>query len=184
MGNLKATPCAVIGRLADEDTHIVCEGDVDAGLALIVENYLTGLPAFITDMINIDEDKNLMTYWHCGNAALSLMNGKYDVTMENHPLAGQGTAIYGALKPGRVTVARFCDIGGKYKLFLLRGEAVDADRYTKGVMVSVKPAAPVRDIVERVINEGIPHHYSVVWEDCADRMAFIAGLLGIEVIEV
>ncbi len=184
MGNLKTTPCAVMGRLADEDNHIVCEGDVDAGLALIVENYLTGLPAFITDMINIDEDKNLLIYWHCGNAAPSLMNPKYDVTMNNHPLAGQGTAFYGALKPGRVTVARFCNIGGKYKLFLLRGEAVDADRYTKGAMVSVKPAAPVRDIVERIIDEGIPHHYSIVWEDCAGRMAFIAGLLGIEVIEV
>ena len=50
--------------------------------------------------------------------------------IRNHPLAGQGTAFYGALKPGKVTVARFCNIDGAYKLFLLRGEAVALDRCT------------------------------------------------------
>ena len=43
----------VLGRLADDGVHIGCEGDVDAELAQIAENYLTGLPTFITDMINI-----------------------------------------------------------------------------------------------------------------------------------
>ena len=33
MGNLHATPCAVLGRLADEGINIGCEGDVDAELA-------------------------------------------------------------------------------------------------------------------------------------------------------
>ena len=36
-------------------------------IAQIAEHYLTGLPTFITDMINIDEEKNIMTFWHCGN---------------------------------------------------------------------------------------------------------------------
>jgi L-fucose isomerase-like protein len=185
MGQLKTTPCAVMGRLADdEDMNIICEGDVDAGIALIVQNYLTNQPAFIADMINIDEEKNTMTYWHCGQAPLSLMNPKHEVTINNHPLAGQGTAFYGSLKEGKVTIARFCNINGKYKLFLLKGEAVDTPRYTRGVMVNVIPKAPVREIVENIVKEGIPHHYSVVWQDVADEMKAIAGLLGIEVIEM
>ena len=98
MGNLHTTPCAVLGRLADDGINIGCEGDVDAEIAQIAEYYLTGQPSFITDMINIDEDKNLMTFWHCGNAAPSLCNPNYDVLIRNHPLAGQGTAFYGALK--------------------------------------------------------------------------------------
>ncbi len=184
MGNLKTTPCAVMGRLADEGTQIVCEGDVDAGLALIVQNYLTGKPSFITDMINIDEEQNTFTYWHCGQAAPSLMNPKHEVTINNHPLAGQGTAFYGTLKTGKVTIARFCNIGGVYKLFLLRGEAVDTPRNTKGIMVNIKIKSPVRSVVENIIKEGIPHHYSIVWEDVADEMIAVADLLGIEVIEM
>jgi len=183
MGELHTTPCAVMGRLADEDSHLVCEGDVDAALALVVENYLTGLPAFICDMINIDETENLLTYWHCGNAALSLFDKEDGVTINDHPLAGQGTAFYGALKPGKVTVARFCNIDGQYKLFLVSGEAVKTKRNTGGVMVNVRPKAPVRGILERIIREGVPHHYSIVWQDVAEEMKTIGELLGLEIIE-
>ena len=185
MGQLKTTPCAVMARLADDqDMNIICEGDVDAGLALIVQHQLTEQPGFITDMINIDEENNTLTFWHCGNAPLSLMNQKYDVTINNHPLAGQGTAFYGSLKTGEVTIARFCNIDGVYKLFLLRGEAIDSPRYTRGVMVTVKTKASVRSIVENIIKEGIPHHYSIVWQDAADEMIAVSELLGIEVIQM
>ncbi|MHB8132505.1 MAG: L-fucose/L-arabinose isomerase family protein, partial [Mobilitalea sp.] len=184
MGALHTTPCAVLGRLAEEGLNIGCEGDVDAELAQIVQHYLTGQPTFITDMINIDEEQNVMTFWHCGNAAPSLKNPKHEFTIENHPLAGQGTAFYGALKEGKVTIARFCNINDTYKLFLLRGTAIDRDRYTKGVMANVRVEAPVRDIVEKIMEEGIPHHYSIVWEDVADSMITICKLLNIQVIEM
>lgn len=184
MGNLHTTPCAVLGRLADEGLNIGCEGDIDAELAQIVQHYLTGLPTFITDMINIDEEQNVMTFWHCGNPAPSLRNPKYEFTINNHPLAGQGTAFYGALKEGRVTIARFCNIDDSYKLFLLRGTSIDMDRYTKGAMANIKVDAPVRDIVERIMEEGIPHHYSIVWEDVAESMIAICKLLNIPVIEM
>ncbi len=184
MGNLKTTPCAVLGRLADDDVYVECEGDVDATLATIIQNYLTGLPTFITDMININEEENYFTFWHCGNAAKSLHNPKYESTLANHPLAGQGTALWGALKEGKVTIARICNIKGVYKLFLLRGEALDSDRNTRGVMVNVKLQRPVRDIAEQIIAEGIPHHYSIVWADVAEQMIAVADLLGLEVIEM
>ena len=184
MGNLHTTPCAVLGRLADEDVNIGCEGDVDAELAQIAEHYLTGLPTFITDMINIDEEKNSMTFWHCGNAAPSLANPKYELLMRNHPLAGQGTAFWGALKPGTVTIARFCNIDGVYKLFLMKGEAMDMDRYTRGIMANVRVERPVREVVEQIIEEGIPHHYSLVWADVTTELKQICALLNIPVIEL
>lgn len=184
MGNLKTTPCAVLGRLADEGVNIACEGDVDATLAMIVENYITKESTFITDLININEDDNYLTFWHCGNAAPSLHSKKSDTVLGNHPLAGQGTAFRTTLKTGKVTIARFCNIHGKYKLFLLRGEAIDTDMYTPGSMVNVKTVQPVRDIIEGIIEKGIPHHYSIVWEDIADEMIAVAQLLGIEIIEM
>ena len=74
MGNLHTTPCAVLGRLIDEGLFISCEGEIDAGLAAAVQNLLTGAATFITDLINIDEKENLVTFWHCGNGAPSLHN--------------------------------------------------------------------------------------------------------------
>ncbi len=183
MGNLHTTPCAVLGRLADDGISIGCEGDVDAELTQIAENYLTGLPTFITDMIHIDEAENTMTFWHCGNAAPSLANPRYELWMRNHPLAGQGSAFWGALKPGAVTIARFCNLGGAYKLFLMKGEVLDQDRNTRGVMAQVKVGRPVRQVVEQITKEGIPHHYSLVWADVVDEMKQMCELLEIEVIE-
>lgn len=184
MGNLHTTPCAVLGRLADDGINIGCEGDVDAELTQMAEYYLTGKPSFITDMINIDETENIITFWHCGNAAPSLCNPDYEVQLRNHPLAGQGTAFYGALKPGTVTIARFCNLDGSYKLFLMKGEAVPMDRYTKGIMVNVKVEQPVRDVVEGIIEKGIPHHYSIVWENVAEELKTVCALLKIPVIEM
>lgn len=183
MGQLKTTPCAVMGRLADEGMQIGCEGDVDAMLGLIVENLLTGLPGFISDMINVDETENTMTFWHCGNPAPSLFNPAEKPQLRNHPLAGQGTAFWTSLKPGPVTVARFCNIDGAYKLFLLKGEAVETKRSTRGAMVNVRVAKPVREMLDFIFESGVPHHYALVWQDVADQMRTLCGLWNIPVLE-
>lgn len=185
MGNLHTTPCAVLGRLADEGIPIGCEGDVDAGIAAVVQDLLTGgKPTFITDLINLDEEANTVTFWHCGNAAPSLHDAADGVTMCNHPLAGQGTAFWCALKEGPVTAARFTNIDGQYRLFLLRGTAVPTGRNTRGSMVNVKVRTPVLELVRRIAENGMSHHYSVVWQDVADEMTRLAELLHIPVVEL
>lgn len=184
MGNLHTTPCAVLGRLADEGIGISCEGDIDAGLAAIVQTMITETPAFITDLININEEENTVTFWHCGNAAPSLHNEADGVTMCNHPLAGQGSAFWCSLKSGPVTAARFTNIDGQYRLFLLRGEAVPTVRNTRGAMINVKVKTPVLELVQKIAESGMSHHYSVVWQDVAEKMAALAGLLEIPVIEL
>lgn len=184
MGNLHTTPCAVLGRLADENINIGCEGDVDAILAGIAQNTMTGLPIFITDLINIDEEKNTVTFWHCGNAAPSLHNTEDGVTMCNHPLAGQGTAFWCSLKPGKITAARFTNFNGQYKLFIMRGEAIPTERNTRGAMVNVEVKTPVLEMVKNIAANGMSHHYSLVWEDVADKMINLANILGIPVVEL
>ncbi len=184
MGNLHTTPCAVLGRLIDEGITISCEGDMDAGLAALVENVLTNQPTFITDLINIDEHENTVTFWHCGNAAPSLHNKQDGVTMCNHPLAGQGTAFWCSLKTGDLTAARFTNIDGKYRLFLLKGQAVPTTRNTRGAMINVQVETPVLDLVQKIAESGMSHHWSLVWKNVADEMVALAKLLNIEVIEM
>lgn len=184
MGVLHTTPCAVLGRLADEGIHISCEGDMDAGIAAVVEHTLTGQAAFIADLINIDEMENTVTFWHCGNAAPSLHNQADGIKMCNHPLLGQGTAFWCSLKAGPVTAARFTNIDGQYRLFVLRGEAVPTVRNTRGSMVNVRVKTPVLELVEKIAENGMSHHYSLVWQEVSDRMIALAKLLDIPVIEL
>ena len=66
----------------------------------------------------------------------------------------------------------------------MKGEAVDMDRYTRGIMANVKVERPVREVIETIIDEGVPHHYSLVWDDVADELKEICGILNIPVIEL
>ncbi len=184
MGSLKTTPCAVLGRLADEGVHIACEGDVDAGLASVMQNILTDSATFVTDLINIDEKENTVTYWHCGNAAPSLHNSADGVKMCDHPLAGQGTAFYCSLKTGPVTAARLTNIDGKYVMFILGGEALPTERNTRGAMVHVKVETPVLELVNKIAESGMSHHYSIVWGDVSDKLEEIAKILDIKVVKL
>lgn len=184
MGNLNSVPCAVLGRLADEGYSIACEGDVDVSLSMSVQNALTGKPNFITDLIDLNDEENYLTFWHCGNAAPSLHHCQCDVKLCDHPLYNKGSAFRAVLKEGPVTVSRFCNVGGKYKLFLIKGTAIPTQMYTPGCMVNVKVDIPVRDVVNGIIQEAVPHHYSIVWEDVEDEMRMIASILGVEVISL
>ena len=185
MGAAHTQPCAVLGRLLDDGISVGCEGDVDAGITQVMEMLLSENNApFITDMIDLNEDENTMTFWHCGNAAPSLHNAEYKPELRNHPLVGQGSAFWTALKPGTVTIARLHNYHGQYKLVLMRGEALDRDRITRGCMTQVKMQAPVRETAERLIEEEIPHHYVLVWDDIYDAMKQTAELMNIPVIEL
>ena len=145
---------------------------------------MTGQPTFIADLINIGEEENTVTFWHCGNAAPSLHDLSDGVTMCNHPLVGQGSSFWCALKTGKVTAARFTNFDGQYRLFVLRGTAVPTRRNTRGCMVNVKIETPVLELVQEIADNGMSHHYSLVWEDVADQMIVLAKLLGIPVIEL
>ena len=134
--------------------------------------------------VNLDEKENTVTFWHCGNAAPSLHNQKDGVKMCNHPLLGQGTAFWCSLKEGSITAARFTNIDGVYRLFLLKGTAVPTVRNTRGAMVNVKIDTPVLELVKEIAEQGMSHHYSLVWEDVAEQMELVANLLHIPVIKL
>ncbi|HBF37006.1 MAG TPA: fucose isomerase [Firmicutes bacterium] len=184
LGNLHFTPCGMIARLADEDFLIGCESDVDATLTMLIQKYLSGKTPFMSDLITIDETENSASFWHCGQAATKLKSPDSDLIVSNHPLAGQGVAFYGTLKPGKVTVARMSKINNEFKLFLVKGEAIPTQYVTKGVMVKVVLEEPVDKVLHRIAEEGVPHHYSLIWDDVAEEMKSLAGVLGIQVIEI
>lgn len=184
MTTMHIQPCAVLGRLLSDGITVACEGDVDAGITQVMEYHLTGKRPFIADMIDVDEQENTMTFWHCGNAAPELHSDKYPCELCNHPLIGQGSAFWTALKPGHVTIARLHNDRGQYELILTRGEALDRDRTTRGCMTFVKIERPVREVTESLLQMGIPHHYVLVWDDCYDEMKQAAELMNIRVIEM
>lgn len=184
LGNMKCTPCGMISRFSDEDFIIGCENDVDATITMVIQKLMTDDIPFMTDLIKVDEEKNTVLFWHCGQAGRKIMNCNCDIEMNDHPLAGQGVAFEGTLQTGTITIARMTYLDGKYKLFLAKGEALETEKSTKGVMGEVKIDGNAMDMVYQICQEGIPHHYSIIWQDIYNEMKEFCDLLDIEVIEV
>lgn len=40
------------------------------------------------------------------------------------------------------------------------------------------------ELVQKIAESGMSHHYSVVWQDVADKMVAVAKLLNIPVVEL
>ena len=184
LGDMKFTPCSMISRFADEDYIIGCENDVDATITMIIQKLMSDDIPFMTDLIKVDEDKNSVLFWHCGQAGRKIMSCNCEIEMNDHPFAGQGAAFEGTLKTGIVTIARMTYLNGKYKLFLAKGEAVETEKSTKGVMCEVVIEGNAMDMVYQICEEGIPHHYSIIWQDIYDEMIEFCNILDIEIIEV
>lgn len=174
MGNMKMTPCAVISRFADEKFIIGCESDVNTTISLLVEQFFTDDLVFMSDLIKVDTEKNSVLLWHCGQASTKLHGSSCPRELKNHSLAGEGVALEGTLKPGRVTVCLFTDVAGKYRLFLATGEALPTEKTVRGVTSEIKLDSPVLDTVYKIGEEGIPHHYAIVWRDIADELRAMA----------
>ena len=51
-------------------------------------------------------------------------------------------------------------------------------------MVNVRVETPVLEVLRNIAENGMSHHYSLVWEDTAARMEQLAKLLGIPVIHL
>ena len=182
MGNLKYTPCAALSRFADKGFIIGCESDMDATVTMLIQKYLTEKVVFMSDLITIDESENSALFWHCGQAGRSLKDPESEITIGNHPLAGQGMVFETTLKSGTVTIARMAKIGNDYKLFIAKGKAIPTEKVVKGVMVNVVLENPVLKTVYGIAEEGVAHHYSLVWDDVVDDMKMLSKVLGIEVI--
>ena len=61
---------------------------------------------------------------------------------------------------------------------------MDMDRYTRGCDGECEDRKTGSSkVVEQIIAEGVPHHYSLVWDDVAAELKEIYGLLEIPVIE-
>jgi len=116
--------CFVSSRLTDYGIMTSCEADVNGVLTMMIQNILTEIVPFFCDLVQIDEKKNEVLFFHCGNAPCSLVNPDYNVSLRQFFLGKGGVTVEFPLKPGRVTLARLSSAKGTYKMFVTTGEAV------------------------------------------------------------
>jgi L-fucose isomerase-like protein len=175
--------CHVIARLNDNGIMTSCEGDIPSLLTQYIQFKITNKPCFLADLVNLNENDSFKT-WHCGPAPLTLArDNQTSITM--HPtMLEVGTAMEFKLPINRVTVLKISECKDGYKMFIATGKSVLEDRDMKANQSDILFDAKAETVLSTIMDEGIEHHYAIVYQDIKKEILAINKMLNIRSIVV
>lgn len=176
--------CGVISRLISEGVMISCEGDVTGLTTMYIQNLLTKQAVFLTDLVNVRED-GIVKVWHCGCAARTLAHNQDETAYIEHPTIKNGIGMASDLevKKGNVLMCKLSE-GAPYRMFIAAGESILADRKIAGNHTDIQFSVHGEKMLETIVEEGLEHHYSLVFEDISDELLEVCRLINIKPIVI
>lgn len=180
---LGVCPCSSLGRLQDAGVPATCERDVNGAATMLLAASLGGGRGYLMDLVELGEQRNLVRFWHCGSAPISLAADPEHATQSVHCNRRIGVAGDFALRPGRVTISRLSRSRDGFRLLVTGGEALDAPNRFQGNTVDVRLDAPAEQFVTGLVEHGFEHHTVLSWADVRPELRRVARLLGIPLYE-
>jgi L-fucose isomerase-like protein len=181
---LGCAACGAMSMLSDELLPCSCEADVNGTVTQLMLQWLSGEPAFGTDVVSFDLDEDAVVVWHCGLAPLSMADPDVQPRATIHSNRQLPLLMEFPLKPGRVTLARLSEATGSYRLVVGTGEILQAPMSftgTSGVLRFDRPAAEVLDIM---LSEGLEHHVSLTYGDYEPALLALAKMLDLPILRL
>ena len=181
---LGCAACGAMSMLSDDLTPCSCEADVNGTVTQLMLQWLSGEPAFGTDLVSIDTQDDQVVLWHCGLAPLSMADPEFSPRATIHSNRQMPLLMEFPLKPGRVTVARLSEATGGYRLVVGGGEMLRAPMSftgTSGVMRFDRPAA---EVLDTLLSEGLEHHVSLTYGDYQPALLALAKMLDLPVLRL
>jgi L-fucose isomerase-like protein len=88
------------------------------------------------------------------------------------------------LKPGRVTLARMSQSRGMHRVVIGGGQMIRQPLAFHGTSGVIRFDRPVDDVMTTVLDEGLEHHFGIVYADVRNELRALAALLGLPVVEL
>ncbi|CAI1865048.1 L-fucose/L-arabinose isomerase family protein [Serratia fonticola] len=179
--------CAACGALAlmnEDKVPCGCEADMFGVLSSLMTQWASGNAAFNTDLVDIDPQDNSVVFWHCGQAPIEMADRDGPVQATIHSNRKLPLLSEFALKPGRITLCRITQGEGKLRLMLAGGEMIKAPLAFSGTAGTARLDVDADTYRQRLIAAGMEHHTSLVYGEHRPLLRKVAGLLGLDVIEL
>lgn len=177
------SPCAAMSILQSENKILTCEGDILGSISMLAHAAIGAETPFLADFSQVDFKEDFGLLWHCGVTACNLWDGKCIRSLDTYFAGGKGVTADFVMKPGEISMLRFDYAPGEYRLFLQKAIGIPMDKDLKGTYVKVKFEVGVRDLFEKVTQNGIAHHISIVYGDYIKPLEIFAKLKGWKVIK-
>jgi len=182
-GNFGISPCAAMSILQSEDRILTCEGDLLGSLSMLAHQAIGGETPFLADFSQVDIKENFGLMWHCGVAACNLWDGKCIRSLDTYFAGGKGVTADFVMKSGEISMLRIDYTPGEYRIFLQRARGIPMDKDLKGTYVKVRFEDNVKDVLDKIIQNGIAHHVSIVYGEYIKPLEIFAKLKGWNIIK-
>jgi L-fucose isomerase-like protein len=174
---------STLSHLTEEGLAAANESDIHGSISMYILQALSGEIPYLGDMVHLNEDNNSVTFWHDGSGAYSLANPKTGAKPGVHPNRKLGLTMEFGLKPGRVTIFRLSKVADEFRLFIMKGEALDTPQQFWGTSAEVKLDNDAVKTVYDLMDDGLEPHYALVYADVADHLVDLGKRLGIKTIK-
>jgi len=174
--------CTPMAMLTENGLPAVCEADMFGAATGLLLHHVAGTEPFVADLVDADATDDTSVVWHCGVAPTTLAQPAVAVTAITHPNRRRALANQFGLRPGRVTLARLSQAGGRIRLVIGGGEMLDRPRPFQGTCGVVQWDEPVADVLRTVFDVGLEHHLGIVYGDHRPALAALADEWGLPVV--
>ena len=181
---LGCAACGAMSLLSDEMTPCSCEADVNGTITQLILQSISGEPAFGTDMVSLDAERDALVVWHCGLAPLSMADPDQPRGVTIHSNRKLPLLFEFTLKPGRVTIARLTESSGDYRLVVGSGQVLRAPKSFSGTSGLIQFDSPAPEVLDVIIGEGLEHHISLTYGDHIPSLLVFADLLDLPVLQL
>ena len=182
--DLMGEVCLGCGLLAEEEVVTSCEGDMNSVILTYIMHHIGSAPVHNTDLLDVDEKQRTAVFSHCGNSAISLADGKDEVTLDSVRLMGQGVVSLYRARCGEVTMANLCGKKGTYRLTYATAQAVEAEMVFPGIPVKVELPCSTSSFLEQTADFGTGHHWMIAYGDMSEQLQYVCKMLGIGMLRI
>lgn len=181
--NFGIAPCAAMSILQSEGKILGCEGDIEGSISMIAHRAVGGETPYLFDFSQVDFEEDTALLWHCGVAPCNLWDGTCSRSLSSYHAGGKGVTADFVLKNGDISVVRFDSVGTDYRIFLTSGSVIPMEKELRGTYMKARFEEPVKDVLQKVIDNGVAHHASVVYGDFVEPFRIYGKIKGWKVIE-
>jgi L-fucose isomerase-like protein len=179
-----APVCAVLSMLNDNGIPSSCETDMGGAISMFIGSHFSNMATYFGDPVAIDEKCDSIVYWHCGAGASCLASKKEGSKLGVHPNRKIGPTMEFGLKSGLVTVLRLGKDKDGFRMFLMKGEALDEPQKFFGTSVTVRPeGGQASKRVAEFVKDGWEPHFVIAYGDVIEEVKTMCNLLGVNVCE-
>jgi L-fucose isomerase-like protein len=182
--DLGCAACGAMSMLSDEMIPCSCEADVNGTITQLILQSISGQPAFGTDIVSLDDERDAIVLWHCGLAPPSMSEPHEPPRVTIHSNRKLPLLFDFTLKPGPVTVARLTESSGEYRLVIGRGKIIQGPKSYSGTSGLLQFSRPAREVLDLILAKGLEHHISLTYGDFADVLVTFAQFLHIPILQL